>query len=290
MKKKHIASLMAATVLATSVAAASTSSVSAASSYEHIRNATGKLTYNDTTILIDPFFAAKNTYPGFEGTFNSQQTLPLVDLPESIDKILEDVDAVVVTHTHLDHWDEMAAKSIDKNLPIYVQNTSDQKLIQSQGFKDVRVLSDSATFNGITMTHAHASHGTEEMYQNKAVADLLGNAMGVVFSAPNEKTVYVVGDTIWTPEVNKNITKFSPDVLVMNTGYAKILGFGGSIIMGTEDVGKAAKVAPNAKIITVHMDTVNHTEVNRNVMRKYVDGMQLNDRVVIPEDGETTKL
>lgn len=76
----------------------------------------------------------------------------------------------------------------------------------------------------------------------------------------------------------------------MNTGYAKLLGFGGSIIMGTEDVGKAAKVAPNAKIITVHMDTVNHTEVNRNVMRKYVDGMQLNDRVVIPEDGETTKL
>ncbi|MBS4913311.1 MAG: MBL fold metallo-hydrolase [Veillonella sp.] len=276
---------MAGAVLATSVA-----SVSADSSYEHIRNATGKLTYNNTTILIDPFFAAKNTYPGFEGTFNSQQTLPLIDLPESIDEILKDVDAVVVTHTHLDHWDEMAAKTIDKNLPIYVQNESDQALIQKQGFKDVRVLSDSATFNGITMTHANGSHGTDEMYQNKAAADLLGDAMGVVFTAPNEKTVYVVGDTIWTPEVSKNISKFSPDVLVMNTGYAKLLGFGGSIIMGTEDVGKAAKVAPNAKIITVHMETVNHTEVDRKAMRKYVNGMQLNDRVVIPEDGETIKL
>ncbi|WP_295195955.1 MBL fold metallo-hydrolase [Veillonella sp.] len=285
MKKKQIASLMAGAVLATSVA-----SVSADSSYEHIRNATGKLTYNNTTILIDPFFAAKNTYPGFEGTFNSQQTLPLIDLPESIDEILKDVDAVVVTHTHLDHWDEMAAKTIDKNLPIYVQNESDQALIQKQGFKDVRVLSDSATFNGITMTHANGSHGTDEMYQNKAAADLLGDAMGVVFTAPNEKTVYVVGDTIWTPEVSKNISKFSPDVLVMNTGYAKLLGFGGSIIMGTEDVGKAAKVAPNAKIITVHMETVNHTEVDRKAMRKYVNGMQLNDRVVIPEDGETIKL
>ena len=34
--------------------------------YTHIRNATGKLTIKNTTFLIDPFLAPKDTYPGFE--------------------------------------------------------------------------------------------------------------------------------------------------------------------------------------------------------------------------------
>ena len=140
MKSKLCASLLAATAIATTGFTAS-----ADSSYEHIRNATGKLTYNNTTFLINPFFSAKNTYPGFEGTFNSKQTLPLVDLPKSVDEILKGADAVVVTHTHLDHWDEAAAKSINKDTPIFVQNASDQTLIQKQGFKDVRVLADTTT-------------------------------------------------------------------------------------------------------------------------------------------------
>ncbi|WP_251441464.1 MBL fold metallo-hydrolase [Veillonella intestinalis] len=283
--KKLGVSLLAATVLTTWGI-----TVSADSSYEHIRNATGKLTYNDTTILIDPFFASKNSHPGFEGTFNETQRMPLVDLPKSIDEILKGVDVVVVTHTHLDHWDDKAAESIDKNMPIYVQHKADQELIKKQGFTDVRVLSESTTFGGVTMTHRNGSHGTEEMYENKVLGAALGESMGVVFSMPNEKTVYLVGDTIWTPEVTKSINKYNPDVLIMNTGYAKMLGYEDSIIMGTEDVGKAAKLAPNAKILTVHMDTVNHTATSRDDMRKYVDGTKLNGQVTIPEDGETVNL
>lgn len=69
--------------------------------YTHIRNATGKLTIKNTTFLIDPFLAPKDTYPGFEGTFNYQQRMPMVDLPLSMDNLLSNVTAVVVTHTHI---------------------------------------------------------------------------------------------------------------------------------------------------------------------------------------------
>ena len=69
--------------------------------YTHIRNATGKLTINNTTFLIDPFLAPKDTYPGFEGTFNYQQRMPMVDLPVSMDELLNDITAVIVTHTNL---------------------------------------------------------------------------------------------------------------------------------------------------------------------------------------------
>lgn len=286
MNTKKLTTLLAAACFT----ALSVTSAFAATTYEHIRNATGKLTYNDTTFLIDPFFAAKAAYPGFEGTFNNQQRMPLVDLPTSIDSILDGVDAVVVTHTHLDHWDSKAAESINKNLPIYVQHEADQKLIQSQGFTDVRVLNGSATFNGVTLSKTGGAHGTDAMYQVAPVADLLADAMGVVFQQQGEKTTYLVGDTIWTQDVTKALHTYNPDVLIMNTGYAKIIGFEDAIIMGTEDVGRATRRMPNAKIVTVHMDTVNHTAVSREDMKKYVHGEGIEKQVVIPEDGEKVTL
>ncbi len=94
--------------------------------YTHIRNATGKLTIKNTTFLIDPFLAPKDTYPGFEGTFNYQQRMPMVDLPLSMDNLLSNVTAVVVTHTHLDHWDDTAINAIPK-FPRHGRNVYESK-------------------------------------------------------------------------------------------------------------------------------------------------------------------
>ena len=58
-----------------------------------------KINNKNTTFLIDPFLHQKDTYPGFEGTFNYQQGMPMVDLPLSMDNLLSNVTAVVVTHT-----------------------------------------------------------------------------------------------------------------------------------------------------------------------------------------------
>jgi L-ascorbate metabolism protein UlaG (beta-lactamase superfamily) len=72
---------------------------------QHIRNATTKIDYAGKTFLVDPFLAKKDTYPGFEGTFRSHLRNPTVELPMSVEDVLKGVDAVIVTHTHLDHWD-----------------------------------------------------------------------------------------------------------------------------------------------------------------------------------------
>ena len=94
--------------------------------YTHIRNATGKLTIKNTTFLIDPFLAPKDTYPGFEGTFNYQQRMPMVDLPLSMDNLLSNVTAVVVTHNHiLNHWDDTAIDVYSKITSYFVQNTAE---------------------------------------------------------------------------------------------------------------------------------------------------------------------
>lgn len=211
--------------------------------------------------------------------------MPLIDLPMSTNEILKGVDAVIVTHTHEDHWDETAQKAIPKHLPIFVQNESDAKLIRSQGFKNVQVLHEKSVFNGVELHKTGGSHGTEQMYANPQMAQLLGEAMGVVIKKDGHKTTYIMGDTVWTADVNKALHKYQPEYLVMNTGFARINGIADGIIMGTADVLKASQIAPNAKIITVHMDTVNHTATSRDDMRKFVIGEKIADRVSIPKDG-----
>ena len=73
--------------------------------YQHIRSATGKLYYAGEVFLIDPLLAKKGIYPGFPMTKNSHLFNPLTDLPMSTEEILKDVTCVMVTNTHIDHWD-----------------------------------------------------------------------------------------------------------------------------------------------------------------------------------------
>ena len=258
-------------------------------SYQHIRNATAKIQYGGTTFLVDPYLAAKGTYPGFEGTVNSQQRNPLIDMKPSVDELIQGVDAVVVTHTHDDHWDEAAQKLLPKNLPVFVQNAHDAKIIRNQGFQDVRIVGKNTEFNRVRLSKTGGQHGTDQMYSVPMLAELLGDAMGVVFQAPDEKSLYLVGDTLWNHHVDNALKTYQPDIVVMNTGNARLQNMDGGIIMGLADVGKMAKTAPKASIITVHMDAVNHATVSRQEMRRYVQANRLNQRVAVPKEGEILK-
>ncbi|MHC8305944.1 MBL fold metallo-hydrolase [Pseudomonas sp. PB3P13] len=252
---------------------------------QQVRNATVKITYGGTTFLIDPMLAKKGTYPGFENTYRSNLRNPLVDLTESPEKVISGVDAVIVTHTHLDHWDDAAQKALPKDIPLFAQHEEDAQLIRSQGFKNVRVLTDEAEFGGVKITKTGGQHGTDEMYAVPALAKPLGEAMGVVFQAPGYKTLYLAGDTIWRKEVDQAIEKYHPEVIVLNAGKAKMTGYEGAIIMGEEDVLRASQAAKNAKIVAVHMDAVNHMSLTRQELRTYVKKKGIETRVDIPEDG-----
>lgn len=263
--------------------------VSADVSYEHVRNATGKLSYNDTTFLIDPMLADKGAYEGFAGTFHSEIRNPTVNLPMSKEAVLAGVDAIIVTHTHLDHWDKVAETFINKTIPVFVQNESDANIVKKAGFTNVTILDKAMSFQGVSLTPVEATHGTQAMYDDPKLGAALGESMGVVFAEPGEKTTYLMGDTVWTPRVTKTLYNEKPDILIINTGYAKIINYNDSIIMGTEDVAKAAQQAPQAAIITVHMDAINHCTVSRSDMRQFVKDSNLSNRVYVVDDGETVR-
>lgn len=280
MKLKSLIFALMATTVATSA--------NAEISYQHIRNATAKIEIAGSTFLVDPYLAPKGSYAGFEGTINSQKRNPLIEMAEPVEKVLQGVDAVIVTHTHADHWDEYAQKVLPKTLPIFVQNAGDAQIIRSQGFKDVRVLGKNTEFNQVKLSKTGGQHGTDQMYSIPQLAELAGDAMGVVMQADNEKTLYLVGDTIWNEDVDFALNRYKPEVIVMNTGYAQLQGFSDGIIMGKADVAKARQVAPKADIITVHMDAVNHAAVTSDEMRKFVKENKLT-KIAVPKESEVLK-
>jgi len=256
---------------------------------QQIRNATAKISYAGKTFLVDPYLAKKGTHPGFPGTFNSHLRNPLVELPMSVKDVMKGVDAVIVSHTHLDHWDGGDHQSIPKAIPLFVQHEADAKLIRGQGFTNVRILGENTRFEGVQLTKTGGLHGTNEMYAKKPLAEALGEAMGIVFQAPGAKTVYVVGDTVWRTDIDQALEKFKPDVIILNAGDARMIGYAGSIIMGKDDVLHAYQLMPNATIIATHMDAINHMTLSRKELKEHVKQHGIQDRVRIPADGEILK-
>ena len=81
-----------------------------------IRNATIVLDYAGKKFLIDPMLADKGAYPPFPNSPRQDQNNPLVSLPTSVDSIIQNVDAVIATHLHSDHWDDAAKKALSKDI------------------------------------------------------------------------------------------------------------------------------------------------------------------------------
>lgn len=64
---------------------------------QEIRSATLIITYNHVRFLVDPWFAKKDSMPGFAKAFNEHLRQSRTELPLPIEKLV-DVDAVIVTY------------------------------------------------------------------------------------------------------------------------------------------------------------------------------------------------
>lgn len=287
LTKIFAGALMMASTVFTGAAFAESDARESSHHIQQIRNATIKVTYGETTFLIDPMLADQGAYPGFPNTYRSELRNPLVGLPMAVGDVIEGADAVIVTHTHLDHWDDAARKLLPKELPLFVQNAADAEMIRSQGFKDVRILDGQAEFGGVTLHKTGGQHGSDTLYAIPELAKALSEIMGVVFEAEGQETTYVVGDTVWRNEVVQSLERFQPDVVVLNAGAAEFTGFEGDpIIMGKEDTLRVHRALPKADIVAVHMDAVNHMTLSREELAEYVHKEGIEDHVLIPADGE----
>jgi L-ascorbate metabolism protein UlaG (beta-lactamase superfamily) len=244
-----------------------------------VRHATLIIELGDTRLLVDPMLSAKGAMAAIQNAPNPQPN-PLVELPTSVLEILRDVAAVLVTHTHRDHWDDAAASTVRKHLPILCQ-TEDAAKFREQGFTDVRPIEASSWFQKIEIIRTGGEHGTGEI--GKQMAPVSGYVLRAIDKA--EPTLYIAGDTLWCTPVSDAITKHKPDVIVVNAGGARFLQ-GDPITMTGDDVVDVCQAAPEAKVIACHMEAINHCLLTRAQLREHLKEIHVNSQVVIPADGE----
>jgi L-ascorbate metabolism protein UlaG (beta-lactamase superfamily) len=232
-----------------------------------IRNATLILELGGLRFLVDPMLDDVGERPPVENTANDRRN-PLVPLPFPAAEVVSDLDAVLVTHLHGDHFDDGAVRFLPRDVPLFCQ-PADRHHLRSLGFQ-AEAVDDTVTLGGVAITRTGGRHGTGE------IALELGPVSGFVVD-----DVYIAGDTIWCDDVAEAIGRHHPRMAVVNGGGARFLD-SGPIVMTVADIHEVVARVP--QVVVVHLEAINHCYDSRALIRAAVP------EAIVPEDGETIPL
>lgn len=241
-----------------------------------IRHGTLLLTIKSKRLLIDPMLSVAGTMAAIPEVPNKKNN-PLVELPIDPHTLIN-VDGIMVTHTHRDHFDDAAAELLPKHIPVFCQPEDTDK-IRSKGFLNVHPIENFFAWNDITFYRTKGRHGEGE------IGEKMGPVSGFVIEAKDESSIYIMGDTIWCKEVEQALALYHPQVIVSFAGAAQF-NVGSPITMTSQDIWKVCKKAPYGKVIAAHMEAWNHCRLSRKELKDFIKKEGLSEQVYVPEDGE----
>ncbi|MFH6994332.1 MBL fold metallo-hydrolase [Flavobacterium sp. FlaQc-48] len=245
----------------------------------HLRNATLVIETETDVILVDPMLGKRKTIPPFTLFRYKPKRNPLVALPKNSRDILSKVTICLITHLHPDHIDKAGEVFLRrKSIPV-ICSSKDENALSKRGLNILQSLNywEAKEFLDGKITGIPAVHGYG------FIAKLMGNVMGFHIELPNEKSVYISSDTIFTEHVQKVLIEFKPDIAVVACGTAR-LDFGQPLLMRINDILKFTALAPG-KVFANHLEALNHCPTTRSELRLAFSQNNLLDKVAIPSDG-----
>ncbi len=242
-----------------------------------IRHATLRVKIDELTLLVDPMLSDKDEMTPIQDSGDERRN-PIVPLPTPIEDVLRGINAVLVTHTHRDHWDAKATERIPKHLRILCQ-PEDADKFHEWGFDDVRPIHSAAVFGMVAIYRTDGQHGTGELAKKMAPVS------GFFLKSRAGDSLYIAGDTIWCNSVREVLTKYRPNVTVVNAGAAQFT-YGDPITMTSQDVIRVVREARFTKVVAVHMQAINHCRLTRMDLAKELAAANIGEEVIIPQDGE----
>ena len=247
------------------------------------RNATLKLTINQTNFLIDPMLGEKSSLGIFPWT-DDEKSNPLVDLPftkEELANELENIDVVLVSHLHPDHWDETAVKLLNKTIPLICPDEI-APTITSYGFTNMNVINDFFTYREVDIYLTDGQHGKGE------IGHKMGKVNGFVLKHLNH-SIYIAGDTIWCEAVKNSIDKHQPNHIIV-AGGAATFALGNPVTMTFDDIKNVATYTSESTIWITHLEAISPCKENRSYLRKSLESSKLEKQCSVLEDGEIMDL
>lgn len=252
-----------------------------------IRNATLIIEFSRKRFLVDPMFAGVNGLKGVKGELlplnNSENFFPLHDLPFSPKDILKNIDAVIITHLHTDHFDKFAKDLIPKGMKIFVQDIFDKNALEKEHFNNLEIVKSEGTeFEGVKLYKTECCHGIRPFVEPIFLANgMRWEAMGVVFKAENEPVLYLAGDTVWYKGVKEALDIHKPKHIILNTSCT-VISNNEPVIMGIDDIKEIHEYYPYGKLIASHMDCSSNSTLSRADLR----ASEVKDYIYTPADGE----
>ncbi len=225
------------------------------------------ITFNDLTLLTDPMLgqgenafimADPNEMFDLKKGPNVKTHSRLTKLPKFN---LKELDLLLLSHAHEDHFDQAAQEQLNRSLPVLLP-TQDHKKVQDYGFNNLFSLNpgDVRTYPAgkgtLTITAVPADHS-----ENEKLLPLLGHGLGyfIKFKQGNwQRSVYWSGDSMPTKRVMNFVKPLGPvDIFIPNMGRVGTTGPLGQISLGAKEAALMANAVEAKKILPIHHSTYN---------------------------------
>ncbi|WP_196469171.1 MBL fold metallo-hydrolase [Planomonospora sp. ID91781] len=254
-----------------------------------VGNATTLIRYGGFTLLTDPNFLhrGQRAYLGY-GLTSRRRTDPAIEVGE-----LPALDAVVLSHLHGDHWDRVARRGLDRDVPVVTTPQAARRL-RPQGFHGAVGLDTwsghelrrgGRTLRITALPGRHAPGPAQAL-----LPPVMGSMLEFGTDGRVDLRVHISGDTLLVPELAE-IPRRYPDIdlAIVHLGGTKILG----MLMVTMDGGQGADwlglIDPDA-VMPVHYDDYEAFTSPLDDFRRHVEQAGLADRVRYVARGETLRL
>src|ERR1700712_468678 len=262
----------------------------AAGSLFFVGTATTVITYNELTLLTDPNFLhrGQRAYLG-RGITSKRLTEPALrpeDLPE--------LDAVVLSHLHGDHWDRVAQRGLNRDLPI-ITTPHASKRLQLRGFSratGLRPWGQHRLVRGSTMVRITAMPAR---HAPRPAALLLPPVMGSMLEfgpldGSVELRLYVTGDTLLIDDLHQIPQRYPHiDAGVFHLGRTKLPG-GLMVTMNGRQGADLLEMVNPGTVIPIHYDDYPVFKSPLSEFRDEITRRDLTDRVTYVERGQTVAL
>jgi L-ascorbate metabolism protein UlaG (beta-lactamase superfamily) len=189
-----------------------------------VGTATTLLRIGSFTLLTDPnFLHAGDRAPLGYGLYSRRRTDPAMEIEQ-----LPPLDAVVLSHLHGDHFDQVCRDRLPRSLSVITTPHAERRL-HRWGFgatTGLRHWSDMTLRRGgqvLRVTSVPAQHGPALV--NRLMPQTMGSVIDLEEEGKRKFRVYITGDTLNRPRLRQIVERFDDiDVMLIHLGGTKVLG------------------------------------------------------------------
>ena len=254
-----------------------------------VGTATVIISYGGFKILTDPNFlhAGDHVHLGY-GLTSERLTDPAIEVED-----LPDLDFVLLSHLHGDHFDRVAEAKLSRTIPIittghaaqYLEGRAFRPPLALDTWEDVTIRKSNGAWARVTaMPGTHAPGPLR-----KVLPPVMGSMIEFGYAGDEEGPhlrMYISGDTLIHPELREIPERYPEiDLALLHLGGTRVLGI--MVTMDAKQGVEAMRIIDPKAAIPIHYNDYSVFRSSLEDFRQAADEAGFGDRVHYLAHGET---